>query len=171
VPERIRLRSERDLPECVRILETVHRVDGYPTYWPDDPAHWLSPRAMLGAWVAENDGRIVGHVLLRSGTAEASASVWASATGLPPEQFAAVTRFFVSPDSREAGAGGALLDAALAEATARGLHPALDVVETNLDAIHFYERRGWQRVHSEPWAAAEDGKTLLHYYVAPAKTG
>jgi GNAT superfamily N-acetyltransferase len=166
VPDRIRVRSDGDLDACVRILETVHRADRYPTYWPDDPASWLSPSAMLGAWVAEDDGRIVGHIVLTAGTAEASASVWASATGLPREQFAAITRFFVSPDTRSAGVGGALLDAACAEAAAHDLRPALDVVETNRDAIHFYERRGWQRVHSEPWAAAEDG-TLLHYYVAP----
>jgi ribosomal protein S18 acetylase RimI-like enzyme len=63
--------------------------------------------------------------------------------------------------------GRALLDAACAEAAARGLHPALDVVETNRDAIRLYEGRGWQRVLSEPWTAAQDSKTLLHYYVAP----
>jgi GNAT superfamily N-acetyltransferase len=166
VPDRIRVRADADLDECVRILETVHRADGYPTYWPDDPARWLSPRAMLGAWVAEDEGRIVGHIVLTAGAAEASGSVWAMTTGLSAEQFAAITRFFVSPDRRSAGVGGALLDAACAEAAAQELRPALDVVETNRDAIHFYERRGWRRVHSEPWAAAADG-TLLHYYVAP----
>jgi len=62
--------------------------------------------------------------------------------------------------------GRALLDAARAEAAARGLHPALDVVETNGDAIRLYQGRGWRRVRSEAWVAAEDGKTLLHYYVA-----
>jgi len=168
---RIRLRAVGDLNECVRLLETAHRADGYPTYWPDDPARWLSPRAMLGAWVADNDGRIVGHIALRAGTADASAAVWSEATGLPPEQFASITRLFVSRDSRGAGVGGALLDAACAEAAARGLHPGLDVVETDHDAIRLYEQRGWRRVRSEPWAA-HDGKTLLHHYVAPAaKTG
>jgi GNAT superfamily N-acetyltransferase len=68
--------------------------------------------------------------------------------------------------------GGALLDAACTEAATRGLRAALDVVETNHDAIRLYEQRGWRRVLSEPWAAAHDGKTLLHYYVAPpAETG
>jgi GNAT superfamily N-acetyltransferase len=151
----------------------VHRGDGYPTYWPDDPARWLSPRPMLGAWVAEddNDGRIVGHITLRAGTADASAAVWSDATGLLPEQLASVTRLFVSRDRRGAEVGGALLDAACTEAATRGLHPALDVVETNHDAIRLYEQRGWRRVLSEPWAA-HDGKTLLHYYVGPpAETG
>jgi GNAT superfamily N-acetyltransferase len=164
---RIRLRADGDLSECVRLLETVHRVDGYPTYWPDDPARWLSPRAMLDAWVAEDDGRIVGHIALRAGTADASASVWSDATGLPSEKFASIIRLFVSCDSRGAGVGRALLDAACAEAASRGLRPALDVVETNHDAIRLYERHGWRRVRSELWAAAHDGNTLLHFYVAP----
>jgi GNAT superfamily N-acetyltransferase len=163
----VRPRTDRDLDDCVRLLEAVHRSDGYPTYWPEDAARWLSPRAMLGAWVAENEGRIVGHITLRAGTADASAAVWSDATGLPPEQLAAITRFFVSVDSRGTGVGRALLDVACADAAARGLHPALDVVETNRDAIRLYERLGWRRVSSEPWSAAGDAKTLLHYYVAP----
>jgi GNAT superfamily N-acetyltransferase len=164
---RIRLRTDDELGECVGVLEAVHRADRYPIHWPDDPGRWLSPRALLNAWVAESDGRIVGHIGLRAATADVSASVWSDATGLPPERLASITRFFVSCDSRAAGVGGALLDAACAEAGARGLHPALDVVETNHDAIRLYEQRGWRRVGSQPWPAAQDGKTLLHYYVAP----
>lgn len=167
---RIRLRSDDDLDECVRLLELVHRTDRYPTHWPDDPARWLSPTAMVCAWVAVETGRAVGHIALRARTAEAGATVWSDATGLPPEKLASVTRFFVSRDRRGAGVGGALLDAACAEAAARGLHPTLDVVETDHDAIRFYELRGWRRVRSESWAAARDGKTLLHYYVAPPAT-
>ncbi|MGZ3418844.1 MAG: GNAT family N-acetyltransferase [Polyangiales bacterium] len=91
---------------------------------------------IVGAWIAEREQRIVGHLALRRG----------------------------------GGIGGALLDVACACAAARGLHPALDVVETNGDAIRLYERRGWKRVATEPWSEARDGKTLLHYYVAPRRT-
>jgi predicted N-acetyltransferase YhbS len=87
------------------LVETVESTDRYPAYWPDDPALWLSPKAMLGAWVAETDGRIVGHVALSAGTAATSASVWSEATGLPPEQFASITRLFVSTDNRGVGVG------------------------------------------------------------------
>jgi GNAT superfamily N-acetyltransferase len=168
---RIRFRADGDLNECVRLLEAVHRADPHPTHWPDDPARWLSPRPMLVAWVADKDGLILGHIALRAGTADASAAVWSEATGLSPQQLASITRLFVSPDSRGTGLGRALLDAACAEAAARRLHPALDVVETNYDAIRLFERGGWRRVWSEPWPAAEDGKTLLHYYVAPLEDG
>ena len=167
---RVRRRSARDLGECLRVLEAVHHADGYPAYWPDDPARWLSPAETLGAWVAEADGPVVGHIVLRAGTAEADASVWSEATGLPPDRLASITRFFVSPGLRCAGVGGALLDAACAEAGARSLRPALEVVETDRDAVRLYERRGWRRVHSERWAAACDGETLLHHYVAPPAT-
>jgi GNAT superfamily N-acetyltransferase len=166
VAGRVRTRVDGDLDECVRLLEAVHRADAYPMYWPDDPARWLTPGAMLGAWVAEHEARIVGHIALRAGSADASARVWAEATGLPPEEFGSISRLFVSLECRGAGIGRELLDAACAEAAARGVHPALDVVETNRDAIRLYEQRGWRRVFSEPWAAS-DGNTLLHYYVAP----
>jgi GNAT superfamily N-acetyltransferase len=167
VAAQIRLRGDGDLDECVLLLEAVHRVDSYPTYWPEDPGRWLSPKAMLSAWVAERRGRIVGHIALDAGKTDGSAAVWSEATGLPPERLAAITRLFVSLEGRGTGVGRALLDAACGEAAVRGLHPALDVVETNLDAIRLYERCGWRRVFTEPWRSAHDGKTLLHYYVAP----
>jgi GNAT superfamily N-acetyltransferase len=166
----VRPRAARDLGECLRVLEAVHHADGYPNYWPDDPARWLSPTETLGAWVAEADGLVLGHIVLRAATAEAGVQAWFDATGLPPERLASVTRFFVSPELRGAGIGGALLDAACAEAAARGLRPALEVVETDRDAGSLYERRGWRRVHSERWAAARDGETMLHHYVAPQTT-
>jgi GNAT superfamily N-acetyltransferase len=163
----VRARVDGDLEACVRLLEAVHREDRYPEHWPADPARWLSPRGLLGAWVAEAGGRLAGHIVLRAATADAGAAVWSEASGLPPEQIATPTRFFVSRTRRGSGLGGALLDAACAEAANRSLHPALDVVETNVAAIRLYEQRGWRRVHSEVWAHARDGATLLHYYVAP----
>jgi 8-oxo-dGTP diphosphatase len=162
----IRPRSEHDLDRCVQLLETVHQSDAYPTFWPDDPVKWLSPRGMLGAWVADEDGRIVGHIDLRAAEADAGAAVWSRATGLPPERLAAIGRLFVSPGRRGRGVGDSLLDAACQAAATQGRHPVLDVVETDANAIRLYERRGWRRAFSEPWAAA-DGRTVIHYYVAP----
>ncbi len=162
---RIRPRSVRDLSRCVRILESLHRTDGYPVSWPEDPAKWLSPSGTLAAWVAEVDDRIAGHVALRGATADAGAGAWSAATGLPPNRLASITRLFVAGRERGAGIGGALLEAASVEAATRGLRPVLDVTDKDRDAIRLYERRGWRRVHSEPWAVAPE--TLLHYYIAP----
>lgn len=164
---RVRPRVDGDVDACIRILEAVHRQDGYPTHWPSDPVRWLSPRELLEAWVAEDDRGPVGHIVLRAATADPSAAVWSNATGLPAERLVATTRFFVSRERRGAGVGGKLLDAACVSAASRGLRPALDVVGTNRDAIRFYEHRGWQCVHSEVWADAHDGETMLHHYVAP----
>lgn len=164
----IRTRVDDDLEECVGLLELVHRADGYPTYWPDDPALWLSPSGLIGAWVADDQGVIVGHIALCAGTADPSAVVWSNATGLDPGQFASISRLFVSCDRRGAGMGRLLFDTACVEAVECGLQPALDVVETNRDAIRLYEHRGWRRVRSEPWSADRRGETLLHYYVAPS---
>src|SRR5690349_17342941 len=99
----VRPRTDDDLEQCVLILEQVHRADAYPMFWPEDPAKWLSPRGMLGAWVAHHDGRVAGHIDLRAADADASAAVWAGATSLPPERLAAIGRFFVSPDCRGRG--------------------------------------------------------------------
>jgi len=40
----------------------VHETDGYPVEGVDDPEAWIRPPAVLSAWVAEEDGTIVGHV-------------------------------------------------------------------------------------------------------------
>jgi GNAT superfamily N-acetyltransferase len=167
----LRPRREADLGDCVRLLADVHRVNGYPTYWPDDPAGWLSPKRLLSAWVAQEASRIVGHVALAAVTPGPAADTWSAAAGVPPAALASVSRLFVEHQARGAGVGGALLDAACADAARRGLHPVLDVVETNRDAMRLYERRGWWRVHSEPWADARDERLTIHYYVSEHPSG
>ena len=150
------------------MLEEVHRADGYPLRWPSDPVLFLSPPDTLGTWVAEAGGRVVGHAVLCAATDDESAAVWSRESGLTPSQLGSVKRFFVAREARGAGLGRALLEAACAEGAARGLRLALDVAETNRDAIRLYERFGWTLVAREPWPAAGDAQTLLHYYVAPS---
>jgi GNAT superfamily N-acetyltransferase len=168
-PMVVRRRLESDLGTLVTVLAEVHRHDGYPTYWPDDPRRWLSPRGLLGAWAAETEGLVIGQVALAAVGSGSSAAVWESLTGLSPVRLAELSRLFVVPAARGTGAGADLLDAACAGAAERGLRPVLDVVETNRDAIRLYERHGWRRVFSEPWREARDEHLDLHYYVSPAE--
>jgi hypothetical protein len=60
----IRPRREEDLERCVALLRRVYEVDRYPMIWPPDTVRWLSGRDALAAWVAEDDGRLLGHLSL-----------------------------------------------------------------------------------------------------------
>jgi GNAT superfamily N-acetyltransferase len=165
----VRARRDEDIPDCAEVLREVHRRDGYPTYWPDDPEAFVAGRGTLAAWVAVRDGGLAGHVTL--GTAD-SAAVWgpcARATGRELTGLGVVARLFVAPAARGSGVAGALLSAAVAEAKRRGLRPVLDVTVDNRDAIEFYVRRGWTRVGEATLALADPpGATLaMALYVAP----
>jgi GNAT superfamily N-acetyltransferase len=134
----VRVRTDGDLDECVKILAEVHRCDGYPMRWPDDPAGWLNSSKLTGAWVAGLDGTLVGHAgLATAAPGDAAAKLF----GAPA---AMVTRLFVAPAARGHGAASALLAHVVRAAGERGLHPVLDVDSTSAPAIALYERLGWR---------------------------
>lgn len=165
----IRRREAGDLPACVRALAAVHTADHYPLVWPDDPTHWLQPRNLLDAWVAVRGDAIVGHVALCGPEDADVAHLWSAAAGVPRTQFVEVAKLFVAPMGRGRGLGAALLASAAAEATARGLVPALEVLDHDLAARTLYERLGWRHVGSvsASWALADGSSPLLHAYLAP----
>jgi hypothetical protein len=70
----LRDRTDADLAGCVALARAVQEQDGYPHYLPGDLRDFLVLPDAYGAWVAERDGRIVGHVALRRRTAPASRS-------------------------------------------------------------------------------------------------
>ncbi|AZM54213.1 GNAT family N-acetyltransferase [Streptomyces sp. WAC 01529] len=166
---RVRERAgERDLEACVGVLVQVHKVDGYPVNWPALPADWLSGAATLGAWVAEVDGRIVGHVgLARSGAGDVAPGLWSERAGVGVEAAAVVSRLFVAPDARGHGIGALLMGRAVREARARGLHPVLDVVSSDASAAALYERLGWQllAVVEQEWGPGQ--RVELRSYAGP----
>lgn len=145
----------------MRLLERVRATDNYPVFWPHDPARWLSPHGTICAWVAERGRDVVGHVVLRA--VAAGDAEWEAATAWCAAELGVISRLFVDADLRGAGFGGSLLDAATTEALSRGLHPVLDVVETRVSAIQFFERRGWRRVLTKPWSAKAE--LAHHFYV------
>lgn len=163
----IRVREDDDLISCAGLVREVHAADGYPRYLPADLTSFLCPANPHGLWVAENDGQLAGHVALVPRSVPAAMELAAAALGRREDQLAVVARLFVSPRARGTGAGRLLLDAATAEAAARGLWPILDVDTELTAAIALYESRGWTRAGTVT-ITFKDGNTLReHVYLGP----
>ena len=140
-----RPRTDGDVERCVRVLAEVHQCDSYPVNWPDQPGKWLSQASLLGAWVAELGGCLVGHVSLsRSGEGDLAPGLWSERSGTSEDLAAVVSRLFVAPQARGHGIGALLIGQAVEEARRRGLHPVLDVVASDTAAAALYERLGWE---------------------------
>jgi GNAT superfamily N-acetyltransferase len=156
----IRPRRSEDLDPCLAVLSAVHLADRYPFRWPQDPSRWLTGRSGLAAWVSESAGALDGHLSLHATDEKRAHRQWLEALLAPAEQLAVVSRFFVAPDARGRGVGSALMGTAEDHAAAHGLGLVLDVAHHNLDAITFYERRGWSRVGTAS-LLLDDGHTTL----------
>ncbi|WP_374117903.1 GNAT family N-acetyltransferase [Streptomyces sp. S07_1.15] len=165
---RIRARAGADLGPCARLLADVHAHDGYPANWPDDPAGWLAPPALLTAWVAELNGHVAGHIgLSRSGTDDAAPAVWSERTGGNAAATAVVGRLFAAPAARGHGVGALLLGRAVEEAGERGLHPVLDVLASDTRAVALYERLGWHFLAAVRQRWSPDTTVTVRCYAAP----
>jgi GNAT superfamily N-acetyltransferase len=164
----VRVRMPDDMKACIDVLAAVHRSDAYPLLWPEHPERWLTPRALIEAWVGEEKGSVAGHIALCTVVGESAASVWGTATGVPVGGMAAIERFFVSPQARGRGLGRALLSTAQDEARERGMRCVLEVLDHNSSAIALYEAMGWRRIGSgpAPWAEGRVKRPVLQYYVA-----
>ncbi|MFG2117132.1 GNAT family N-acetyltransferase [Streptomyces sp. NPDC048718] len=166
---RVRRRTDPDLGECVRVLAEVHERDGYPVNWPDSPDIWLTPSKLVSAWVAESNGRVVGHVgLSHSGEADAAPAVWSARTGAGAEATAVVSRLFVAPSARGLGIGALLMEQAVTTARDHGLHPVLDVVSSDTAAAALYERLGWRPLATVEQIWGPEQTVSVRCYAAPA---
>ncbi|OIK25086.1 GNAT family N-acetyltransferase [Streptomyces malaysiense] len=156
----------------MELLAEVHRRDGYPENWPERPGDWLARPSLFAAWVAELEGRIVGHVGLSDGGAEDRApGLWSRRAGVPVEATAVLSRLFVSPAVRGRGVGALLMERAAGEARRRGRHPVLDVLTSDTSAVALYERLGWTLLDTvdQRWSPTET--VTVHCYAAPAAPG
>ncbi|MBH1938854.1 GNAT family N-acetyltransferase [Streptomyces sp. AV19] len=165
----VRARTDGDIEECARVLAEVHRRDGYPVNWPDRPGDWVAEAAALGAWVAELEGRVVGHVgLSRSGEGDLAPGVWSERNGAGREQTAVVGRLFVAPGARGHGVGALLIGRAVREARGRGLQPVLDVVASDTAAAALYERLGWELMATVGQQWGPRRTVTVRCYAAPS---
>ncbi|MGH9080411.1 MAG: GNAT family N-acetyltransferase [Acidimicrobiales bacterium] len=144
----VRERRQDDLPGCTQLAHLVHEVDGYPPYLPGEISEFIQSPDAITAWVAEDDGDLVGHVALHSRSSRAVMDLAVAETrarSAASEPFGVISRLFVRPATRRTGVGGALLQTAVTHAVGLGLFPVLDVVTHLQPAIRFYEALGWTR--------------------------
>jgi len=151
----------------VQVLAEVHQSDGYPVNWPDRPDEWLSHASLLGGWVAELGGRLVGHVSLSlTGEGDLAPGLWSQRNGTSKDLAAVVSRLFVDPQARGHGIGARLIGRAVEEARRRGLHPVLDVVASDTAAAALYDRLGWELMATleQRWGPSQ--LVAIHCYAA-----
>jgi ribosomal protein S18 acetylase RimI-like enzyme len=163
----IRPRRPDDLPACVDIITETHRTSGYPVNWPADPPRWLTPPGLLGAWVAELAGAVVGHVGLAVAEHETAAEC-AAHTGRPAGRAAEITRLCVAGAARRRSVGRRLLDTASAAAREHDRHVVLGVFAQDESAIALYDNAGWLRLSSVDSTMNDGRVTLMHCYAAPS---
>ncbi len=167
-PVLIRPRRDADWQALGDLVRLVHAADRYPRYLPGDLGKFLAPADPYGCWVAEAEGRIVGHVALVPRTLPAAMELAAAVLGCPEGQLAVVARLFVSPAARGTGAGRRLLATAVAAAAGRGLYPVLDVDTELAAAIALYESAGWTRAGTVAVRWSDDRALDEHVYLGPA---
>ena len=141
----IRPRQDQDIAACADLVRDVHALDRYPRFLPNDLQSFLTIADAYGAWVADLDGEVVGHIALIPRSLPHAMELAANALNRPAEQLAVVARLFASVRARGRGAARMLLATATAEAAARGLWPILDVDTDLAAAIALYESSGWVR--------------------------
>ena len=159
----IRDRSPGDGAILEAVARETHRVDGYPKYMPDDLRSFIVDKDALGAWVAQNEHEVLGHVALHRRSESKVMEEIRTTTGLEGDQVAVVARLLVSPAARRQGTGRALLDRAVEEARRLDRRAVLDVVDEHRAAIALYERAGWTRVGKVDWSLP--GDRLLREFV------
>lgn len=155
----VRARTAADLEPLAAILAAQQPVSGYPQRWPlpFPVERFLARAGELGAWVAELDGALVGHVSVTTTDAGVETDGWVSGTGRAADQLAAVSVLFVDHTVAGRGVGTALLDRAVAFIRASGRQPVLDVVQETDNAVRLYQRHGWKVVgEARPWWLPDD---------------
>lgn len=159
----IREKSQEDASECLNLLMQVHGSDGYPPHLPGDVSAFITPDYEIAAWVAEQHGRIVGHVAVHQASVDPTLEAAQRATGLPAEKLAVISRLFTTPALQRAGIGRALLRHAVSQVRARGQRAVLHVAEALTAPIALYESEGWERAGT--LALRVDASTVLDLYV------
>ncbi len=165
----VRVRVEADLPALVSVLEAQRVESRYPLRWPlpFPPEEFVWRSSDLTGWVAEVDGRVVGHVAVQAAddvfTPGGLGEAWSAGHDRPVHELGILGTLFVDPSTRGRGVGRALHDVAVEWLRAQGLAPCLDVVPVHAAALVMYERLGWREVTRirPPWLPDDEPDVVV----------
>jgi predicted N-acetyltransferase YhbS len=163
----IRDKTDADAGPCLDLLRRVHAVDNYPLILPADVSRFIAPPYEVRAWVAVQEGEVLGHVALHRASVDPTFEAAQRATGLPAERLVVLSRLFVDPRLRRSGLGRSLLNTATSASRSRGQRAVLDVGQTLLGPIALYESEGWIRAEALQITAVENESLNLWVYVSP----
>ena len=152
----VRDRRDDDLPALAVVLAEQQAISQYPVRWPlpFPVEEFLVRPGEERAWVAELDGRVVGHVAVYELEGDLR-DHFVAATGT--EDLAELAVLFVAADVIGTGVGGMLHDTAVDWIVSTGRQPVLDVVAVHARAVEVYRHRGWEAVGEvRPVWLAED---------------
>ncbi|MFC4498846.1 MULTISPECIES: GNAT family N-acetyltransferase [Streptomyces] len=149
----IRPFEDTDLPGAAAALTDVHATDGYPVEGVARPEEWLRSEDVLASWVAEVEGRIVGHVAVMRPRGEGAVSLWAEQSADDEQHIGVLARLFVVRDVRNRAVGAQLVRTAMGYGVSHGRRLVLDVMVKDQAALRLYERLGWLRT----------GRTTHHF--------
>lgn len=171
----VRARSDTDIPTLCAVLAAQQQDSGYPLRWPlpFPVEEFVARDSEEQAWVAEVDGRPVGHVAI-VGIVERNdgiARCWTEAAGVGIDELACVSVLFVDRDVQGQGIGGVLLATAVAWARGRGRVPVLDVVQRDGVAAEVYRHSGWQEVGQARPAWLRDAEPPVLLMMLPLEDG
>lgn len=143
---RVRPRRPEDVPPLAELLAEQQPSSSYPLRWPlPVPVEdFLVRRDEQGAWVAEGDGGLLGHVAVAWVGVDPIGLAFREALGR--EDLGVVEVLFTSLAARGRGVGGLLHDQAVGWIRAQGRAPVLDVVPSHAAALAVYRHRGWREV-------------------------
>ncbi|WP_433793289.1 N-acetyltransferase family protein [Actinoplanes sp. CA-252034] len=164
----VRPRAEADVPECAALLREVYALDGYPVEGVDDATAWMYPEGLMAAWVADEQGQVLGHAAVcEPGEGDAAVAMLIERTGIAESEIAVLARLFVGPTARGKGAGRMLADAALSYAADKRLRAVFDVMEKDRSAIGMYEKMGCVFLGSTSHHLADGSIIPARCYAAP----
>jgi ribosomal protein S18 acetylase RimI-like enzyme len=164
----IRRREDADLESAGAALVDVYQTDGYPVEGVADPVAWLKFDGLVGAWVAELDGEIVGHVAVSEPKpGDDAVRLWLEQSDDKIEDVAVLGRLFVKRSARGRSIGQDLAKAAVTDSATNGKTLVLDVMDKDQDAIRLYERLGLKKIGEAKHKFGEGQEITAYCYVVP----